>query len=77
MCIHAHARARVCVCVCVFKEEPKLSQGLLFSSHLLGQPVLTPQGFIFLCLQKQTNKQTNKQKTLAVTRSCNTNPSVT
>ena len=32
------------------KKEPKLSQGLLFSSCLLGRPVLMPQGCIFLCL---------------------------
>ena len=61
VCIHTHiymcVYTCVCVWVCVFKEETKLSQRLLFSSHLLGQPVLTPQGFIFLCLQKQTNKK--------------------
>ena len=31
-------------------EEPKLIQGLLFSSYLLGWPTLMPWGCIFLCL---------------------------
>ena len=36
------------------KEEPKLGWGLLFSSSLLGWPVLMPGGCIFLCFLNKT-----------------------
>ena len=44
------------------KEEPKLSQRLLFSLCLLGQPALTPRGCILLCLP--------------IKLSCNNGPSI-